>query len=82
MLIDIVSILHLPHFMYKGKSLVSCRMDVVFAITQEIIRRNHLDASYRDCGNRVGCCAEGEEMCWLRRMHGDHGVASFYCFMN
>lgn len=44
MLIDIVSIHHLPHFMYEGKSSVSCRMDVVFAIAQEIIRGNHLDA--------------------------------------
>jgi hypothetical protein len=44
MLIDIVSIHHLPHFMYEGKSSSICRMDVVFAITQEIIRRNHLAA--------------------------------------
>ena len=73
MLIDIVSIHHLPHFMYKEEfGLLSNGCG--FAITQEIIRRNHLDASYRDCGNRVGCCVEGEEMCWLRRSHGDHGV--------
>lgn len=62
MLIDIVSIHHLPHFMYGGKSSASCRMDVVFAITQEIIRRNHLDASYRHSVNRVGSCAEGRIM--------------------
>ena len=35
MLIDIVSIHHLPHFMYKGRSLVSCRMDVVLRLPKK-----------------------------------------------
>lgn len=64
MLIDIVSIHHLPYFMYKRKkysresfkfitSSSVCRMDVVFAITQEIIRGNHPAADEFDIVNRV-----------------------------
>jgi hypothetical protein len=73
MLIDIVSIHHFLLFMYERNTIIVslshesitfitcsivCRMDVVFAITQEIIRGNHLAASKRNIETRVGCCVE------------------------